>query len=496
MKVGVIGAGLAGCECAFVLAEKYGIFVTLFEMKKIQMTPAQVSQDLCAELVCSNSLKSKSTLNPAGILKLEMEQLGSLVLESAKRFEVPAGEALAVDREKFSGFITDKIKNHPKIQFVDKIVTNLENLFLEEGFEKIVVATGPLTHDDLMTTLQNKFNAKDLYFYDAIAPILDGDSIDQSKLFFANRQTKTAAYEARNAIVQNSNSDESKKQENISPTCEKPDTPSGDYLNIPLNKEEYFAFVEKLKSGPKVPFHDFEEPRFFNGCMPIEVLAERGDRTLSFGPMKPRGLTDPKTGRYPYAAIQLRKEAQGDSAWNMVGFQTRLTWGAQKEIFRTLPGLEQAEFFRMGSMHRNTYFVSPEVLNPNFSLKCDPRVYLAGQIMGVEGYLESSAMGVWIAHVIGEDLQFQKNIPLPPANTSLGALAHYCLMTDKKNFTPMNIHHGLFTELTKEDIVEFSNDSEKLLKMKKLDKSLKRELLGKRSQKLFGLWKKNLSKLL
>ena len=482
MKVAVIGAGLAGSECSWILAEHYNLEVTLFEMKSKKTTPAQITPHLFAELVCSNSLKSKSRLNPAGTLKEEIHKLGSIVIPSARAAEVPAGETLAVDRELFSGAITEKLKNHKNITVKEMIIEQVDDILKFGEFSAIVIATGPLTDDALAIDLRKITKCEQLYFYDAIAPILDGDTVDHDIVFLANRKSKTHSYEKK--IAQ-----EAAALEGLPQIDEGEE--EGDYLNIPLNKEEYFAFVEKVLNGPKVPHKDFEEPRYFNGCQPIEVLAESGPRTLSFGPMKPKGLTDPRTGRMPYAVVQLRKEKLGDTAWNMVGFQTRLTWGAQKEILSSLPGLNKVEFFRMGSMHRNTYFVSPNVLNEDFSLKENNKIYLAGQIMGVEGYLESSAMGVFIGHVIGNKLTKKKQLSLPPANTSLGCLARYCIYGEAKKFTPMNIHWGLFNELSKEDINKYSSHPEQVLKMKKIDKSVKRELMACRSEDLFQQWYKS-----
>lgn len=479
MKVAVIGAGLAGSECSWVLAEHYGLQITLFEMKSKKTTPAQISPNLYAELVCSNSLKSKSRLNPAGTLKEEMNKLGSIVIPSAKKSEVPAGETLAVDRELFSSEITEKLKSHKNIEIKDFIVEKVEDVLSFGDFSAVVIATGPLTDDALANNLRKITKSEQLYFYDAIAPILDGETIDHNVVFLANRQSKTHAYEKKKS-----------QKETIFEGLPKIDNDEeeGDYLNIPLNKEEYFSFVEKLLHGAKVPHKEFEEPRYFNGCQPIEALAESGPKTLSFGPMKPKGLTNPYTGRMPYAVVQLRKEKLGDTAWNMVGFQTRLTWSAQKEIFRSLPGLGNVEFFRMGSMHRNTYLVSPNILNEDFSFKENHKLYLAGQIMGVEGYLESAAMGVYIAHVIGIKLTKNRQLSIPPVNTSLGSLARYCIYSDGKRFTPMNIHWGLFNELDKNDIIKYSANPEQILKLKKLDKSMKRELMATRSEELFENW--------
>ncbi|MEN9528299.1 MAG: hypothetical protein RI932_172, partial [Pseudomonadota bacterium] len=307
----------------------------------------------------------------------------------------------------------------------------------------------------------------------------DGDTIDYNIAFFANRKTRTARRD-----------DELKKLQDASGDSEHE---AGHYLNLPLSKEEYFAFVDALKAGEKVPYHDFEEPRFFNGCQPIEVLAESGPQTLSFGPMKPMGLDDPRTGRRPFAAVQLRREKLGDGAYNMVGFQTRLKWPEQKRIFRLLPGLAQAEFHRMGSMHRNTYLIAPRLLNrDDLSLKCAHNTWLAGQISGVEGYVESAAMGLLTAHIVGHKLTRQTAFELPPPDTALGCLVAHLRDADPQRYSPMNIHWGLFSELSSEfltDQAQFFPELSSSKKIKKLDKGLKRDLLATRAERLFGAWK-------
>jgi len=505
-RIAVVGAGLAGSECAWVLAEGYGLEVTLFEMKTKKQTPAQIAPHLFAELVCSNSLKSTSRLNPAGLLKEELTALGSLVVRAAREAQVPAGESLAVDRERFSGAITRTLRTHPRITVRDEIVTSVKALE-DEGFAAIVLATGPLTDDALAEDLRARTGSESLYFYDAIAPILDGDTIDLNIAFFANRAMRSKDFEKRTGITSDVFAPSEAKSVPSQPPQESKESTEGTphdndvaaaeeeeahYLNLPLNKEEYLRFVEEVVAGEKVPFHAFEEPRFFNGCQPIEVLAESGPRTLSFGPMKARGLTDPRTGRFPYAAVQLRRENLGHSAYNMVGFQTRLTWTAQKRILRTLPGLAEAEFHRFGSMHRNTYLVSPALLATDFSLKTAPHVFLAGQLMGVEGYLESAAMGVLVGHVIGMRLAKGESLALPPANTSLGSLARHTLFAEAKHYTPMNIHWGLFDDLTPADIEAHVGDdavlADTIKRGRKMDKSVKRLLLSRRASALSATW--------
>ena len=505
MKVAVVGAGLAGSDCSWILANGYGCEVTLFEMKSKSPTPAQSEPHHFAELVCSNSLKSTSKLNPAGLLKTEMKALGSLIVPMAETHKVPAGEALAVDREGFSGGITQVLKNHKNIKVVEIVVDSIAAIFESDTFDACVIATGPLTADALANDLRKLTGAESCYFYDAIAPIINGETVDMNIAFKGNRSTRTAAYEKRPGgandphkltVATPLNPDEPQPDSTDSEDTEEL---QGDYVNLPLNKEEYFTFVEAVNAGAKVPFHDFEKPQFFNGCQPIEVLAASGPRTLSFGPMKPKGFDDPRTGRMPYALVQLRKEKLGDESFNMVGFQTRLTWTAQKEIFKTLPGLQNAEFFRFGSMHRNTYLVSPAILNKDYSLKADPRVYLAGQIMGVEGYLESAAMGLWIGHVVGRKISGQKPLTTPPSHCAIGTLARYVIEAEIKKFSPMNVHWGLFEALSDTDLEDCLQDlsTESLAQVNKwvqsgkkrsLEKSVKRHILSNRATLAFNNW--------
>jgi methylenetetrahydrofolate--tRNA-(uracil-5-)-methyltransferase len=406
-RVTVIGGGLAGSECAWQLARR-GIPVTLREMKPHKRSPAHKTDQL-AELVCSNSLRSDNVESAIGLLHAELRALGSLILGSADTHRVPAGDALAVDREKFSAAITQAVHEHPLVEVVYGEVETLP-----EGL--VVVATGPLTSEALTKELE-RFVGQKLYFYDSIAPIISGDSIDMSIAFRQSRYGKGDG---------------------------------DDYLNLPMTQEEYYRFIAEVKAGQKLTPHAFEEPKYFEGCLPIEVMAERGEETLAFGPMKPVGLLDPRTGKSPYAVVQLRMEDRAGTAWNMVGFQTRLTWGEQKRIFTTcIPGLKDAEFLRMGQIHRNTFIDSPRLLDKDLSLKAEPRVFFAGQITGVEGYVESAACGAMVALALNARLEGREFVA-PPATTALGSL--YRHVTGEAHppdypHQPSNIIFGLFPPL-------------------------------------------------
>jgi methylenetetrahydrofolate--tRNA-(uracil-5-)-methyltransferase len=402
-KITIIGAGLAGCEAAWQAAQR-GVPVTLHEMKPEKYSPAHHLPGL-AELVCSNSLRGDSLENAVGLLKEELRRCGSLVMEAAEATRVPAGGALAVDRQLFSDYITDKITSHPLIRLEQGEVTAIPN----EG--KVIIASGPLTSDALAESL-TLLTGDRLYFYDAIAPIVSADSLDMSKVFAASRYGKGDG---------------------------------DDYLNCPLNTEEYRCFVEELVQGEKVAARDFEKIVHFEGCMPVEEMAERGPETLRFGPMKPVGLADPRTGVEPCAVIQLRAENREKSMYNLVGFQTKLTWPEQRRIFRMIPGLEQADFVRLGSMHRNTFINAPALLLPTQQLKSDPRIIFAGQITGVEGYVESAASG-FLAGIAAAGPG--NGGLIPPPETALGALMHHITNADVKHFQPMNVNYGLFPELS------------------------------------------------
>ena len=422
-KVNVIGAGLAGCECAYILA-KNGLEVNLYEMKPNEKSAAHKSDDF-AELVCSNSLKSEALTNACGLLKKEMEILGSLFIEAAYNSKVPAGQALAVDREIFSSYITEKIKNTENINIINKKVENIDDI---EGIK--VIATGPLTDNSLMNSLKVKLGDNELYFYDAAAPIISRDSIDMSIAYWGDRYDQERAR----------NEEEYAWLERISNMKE------ADYLNLPMNKEEYESFCNELVNAEVVNLHEFEKREIFEGCMPIEIMAKRGIDTLRFGPLKPVGFTDPRTCRRPYANVQLRMENKERQSFNIVGFQTNLKFGEQKRVFSMIPGLQNAVFERYGVMHKNTYINGGRLLDSNFCLKQEPDIYFAGQISGVEGYVESAASGLMVAYSIlaklnGKTIEF-------PEDTMLGSLAGY-VSTENKDFQPMNANFGILKPLEK-----------------------------------------------
>ena len=404
--INVIGGGLAGAEAAWRAAEE-GNRVILFEMRPKKSTPAHKSDKL-AELVCSNTLGGIEVTTPRGLLKAEMELLGSLVVEAAKKSRVPAGGALAVDREKFADYITGKVESHPLIEVVREEVTELP----KEGIT--VVATGPLTSEAFSNYLREYLGEEELHFYDAISPIVYADSIDYSKCFWGSRYGKGG----------------------------------DDYLNCPMSKEEYERFYQALMEAEKVPLKDFEKACYFEGCMPIEEMAERGKETLLFGPLRPVGLVDPRTGKQPYAVVQLRKENQEGTLLNLVGFQTKLKYPEQKRVFRLIPGLENAEFARFGSIHRNTFINSPKLLLRTLQLKKNPKVLFAGQITGVEGYPESAATGI-IAGLNASRIAKGLKPVFPPETTMVGALLKYITTAEPKHFQPMNANFGLLPPLEK-----------------------------------------------
>ena len=398
--INVIGGGLAGVEAAY-RAAKEGKKVRLFEMRPKKTTPAHKTDKL-AELVCSNTLGGIDITTPRGLLKAEMEKLGSLVVEAAKKTSVPAGGALAVDREKFADYITEKIESNPNIEVVREEITEIP----EEGIT--VVATGPLTSDKFSQFLREYLGEEELHFYDAISPIVYADTIDYSKCFWGSRYGRGG----------------------------------DDYLNCPMTEEEYERFYNALMEAEKVPLKDFEKACYFEGCMPIEEMAERGKQTLLFGPLKPVGLIDPRTGKQPFAVVQLRKENREGTLLNLVGFQTKLKYPEQKRVFRLIPGLENAEFARYGSIHRNTFINSPKLLLRTLQLRKNPKVLFAGQITGVEGYPESAATGI-VAGLNASRLSEGKETVYPPETTMIGGLLKYITTADPNSFQPMNANFGL-----------------------------------------------------
>ena len=401
-EISVIGAGLAGCEAAWQLARR-GVATRLYEMKPSRFSPAHQSESF-AELVCSNSLRSDELRNAIGLLHEELRRLDSLILEAADHTRVPAGGALAVDRELFSAHVSERIEAEPMIEIRREEVTRIP-----EG--TVILATGPLTADALAAELAG-LCGQSLYFYDSIAPTLYLDSIDTERVFRASRYRDG----------------------------------DGDYLNVSLDKSGYYGFVDELLRAEKVPLRDFEKPHYFEGCLPIEVMAERGPDTLAYGPMKPVGLVDPKTGRRPYAVVQLRQEDKRATLFNLVGFQTKLRIGEQKRVFRMLPGLENAVFARFGSVHRNTFVRSPALLDARLQHRARPGLFLAGQLAGVEGYVESAALGL----LAGIHVAFASRggeAPQPPAGCALAALLRHLREGSPDHFQPMNVNFGLFPPL-------------------------------------------------
>jgi methylenetetrahydrofolate--tRNA-(uracil-5-)-methyltransferase len=401
--VNVIGAGLAGSECAYILA-KNNINVKLYEMKPKYKSQAHKSDNF-AELVCSNSLKSDSITNACGLLKKEMELLGSLFVESAIKTRVPAGQALAVDRDAFSKIITDEIKKNKNIEIIYDKIDDINNL---EGIT--VIATGPLTSEELLNSIKNMVGEESLYFYDAAAPIVEADSIDMNIAYSLDRYGEG----------------------------------NGDYINLPMNKEQYYAFYNSLITAESAPRHDFDKLVLFEGCMPVEEMAKRGEKTLVFGPLKPVGLNNPRTGEKMYAVVQLRAENYSKTLYNLVGFQTSLKFSEQERVFKMIPGLENATFVRYGVMHKNSYINASKILDSNFCMKQNENIYFAGQISGVEGYVESAASGMMVAISIIERLKGKK--VRFPETTMLGSLSIH-VSTENKNYQPMNANFGILKPL-------------------------------------------------
>ncbi|WP_047151638.1 FADH(2)-oxidizing methylenetetrahydrofolate--tRNA-(uracil(54)-C(5))-methyltransferase TrmFO [Aneurinibacillus tyrosinisolvens] len=404
-KVTVVGAGLAGSEAAWQIAEQ-GVEVTLYEMRPVRQTPAHHT-DKFAELVCSNSLRANSLTNAVGILKEEMRRFSSIIIDAADDCAVPAGGALAVDRHEFAEAVTDRIRNHPRIE-----VRNEEITEIPDGI--VIIATGPLTSPDLSNCLKGLTGQEYLYFYDAAAPILDKETINMDKVFLASRYDKGEAA----------------------------------YLNCPMNEEEFDAFYEALITAEEVALKEFEKEVFFEGCMPIEVMAKRGKQTMLFGPMKPVGLTDPRTGKQPFAVVQLRQDNSAGTLYNIVGFQTHLKWPEQKRVFQMIPGLENAEIVRYGVIHRNTFINSPRLMRPSYQYRDRDDLFFAGQMTGVEGYVESAASGLIAGINAGRLARGLESVEFPK-ETAMGSMAHYITTANPDSFQPMNANFGLFPPLEK-----------------------------------------------
>ncbi|AID01185.1 FADH(2)-oxidizing methylenetetrahydrofolate--tRNA-(uracil(54)-C(5))-methyltransferase TrmFO [Staphylococcus xylosus] len=402
--VNVVGAGLAGSEAAYQLAQR-GVKVNLIEMRPVKQTPAHHT-DKFAELVCSNSLRGNALTNAVGVLKEEMRRLDSLIISAADKARVPAGGALAVDRHDFAGYVTETLKEHPNITVLNEEINSIP-----EGYT--IIATGPLTTDKLANEIVEATGKDQLYFYDAAAPIVEKDSIDLEKAYLKSRYDKGEAA----------------------------------YLNCPMTEEEFNTFYDALMEAEVAPVNEFEKEKYFEGCMPFEVMAERGRKTLLFGPMKPVGLEDPKTGKRPYAVVQLRQDDAAGTLYNIVGFQTHLKWGAQKDVIRLIPGLENVEIVRYGVMHRNTFINSPDVLTETYELKGREELYFAGQMTGVEGYVESAASGLVAGINVAHKIQNKGEVVFP-RETMIGSMAYYISHAkNEKNFQPMNANFGLLPTL-------------------------------------------------
>ncbi|EHL76874.1 FADH(2)-oxidizing methylenetetrahydrofolate--tRNA-(uracil(54)-C(5))-methyltransferase TrmFO [Bacillus smithii] len=403
--VNVVGAGLAGSEAAYQIAER-GIKVNLYEMRPVKQTPAHHT-DKFAELVCSNSLRADTLTNAVGVLKEEMRALNSVIIRSADDCRVPAGGALAVDRHEFAANVTNRVKNHPNVTVITEEVTEIP-----EGIT--VIATGPLTSPSLSEKLKELTGEDYLYFYDAAAPIIEKESIDMDKVYLKSRYDKGEAA----------------------------------YLNCPMTEEEFDRFYEALLAAETVPLREFEEEKYFEGCMPVEVMAQRGKKTLLFGPLKPVGLEDPRTNKRPFAVVQLRQDDAAGTLYNIVGFQTHMKWGPQKEVIRLIPGLENAEIVRYGVMHRNTFINSPKVLKSTYQFRNRDTLFFAGQMTGVEGYVESAASGL-VAGLNAARLAKGLDPVEFPAVTAIGSMAHYITTANPDHFQPMNANFGLFPALPK-----------------------------------------------
>ena len=444
-EVIVIGGGLAGCEAAYQIAKR-GMNVKLYEMKPNNFSPAHENEKL-AEIVCSNSFKSNLHINACGLLKEELRLLDSLLIRIADETSVPAGQALAVDREKFSNRVTEEIEKIKNIEIIRKEVGKEITLKELAKDNKVIIATGPLTSDSLSKEILELTGENDLHFYDAAAPIISKESIDFNIAFYGNRYDQERPKDMDVEEWKKINKEE------------KEDT---SYINLPMSKDEYEVFWRELVNAEVTELHNFEKREIFEGCMPVEVMAGRGIDTLRYGPLKPMGFTDPRTGYRPYAVVQLRQDNDSATIYNMVGFQTNLKYGEQKRVFRLIPGLENAEFLKYGVMHRNTFINSPEILDNTYCLKSNKNIYFAGQITGVEGYVESISSGL----VAGLNAVSKKNKIVFPNDTMIGALANY-ISTENKHFQPMNANFGILPQ------IENNKTKDKKLKYGRLaDKSI------------------------
>jgi len=435
----IIGAGLAGSEAAWQLA-KQGFAVNLYEMRPKTMTPAHKT-DKCAELVCSNSFRADNLENAVGLLHEEMRQLDSLIMQTGDACKVPAGGAMAVDRELFSSTVTQKLENEPLITLIKEEITEIP----EDGI--VLIASGPLTSDALYQSIQQLTGEEHLSFFDAIAPVVDAETVNMDIAYWKSRYDKN--------VVEGE---------------------AGDYLNCPMNEEQYKSFIHELLNAEYMAFKDFEDVPFFDGCMPIEVMAERGIDTPRFGPMKPVGLEHPETGEEFYAVVQLRQDNRAKSLLNIVGFQTKMKYSEQLRVFRMIPGLEEAEFFKLGSLHRNTFIKSPLLLDKSLRLKKDTRIMFAGQITGVEGYVESASMGLMAGRFIA-DIMRDKEPNIPPEDTAMGALLGHISGTHISSFQPMNINFGLLPTAPKRD------------GKKRLKKSERRRMVSDKALASLQAWK-------
>jgi len=437
MRVRIVGGGLAGTEAAWQAASR-GVPVTLHEMRPVRPTAVHKT-DRLAELVCSNSFRGDKLDNAVGLLKEEMRRLGSLVMRAAEASRVPAGAALAVDRERFAQIVTDTIGAHPLITVVREEVAAIP---AASEREPVIIATGPLTSDALSADLARLVGGDHLYFYDAISPIVLAETIDRSKVFRASRWDRSLRGRTHGSAPTAAGADP-----RVGPACGVDDG-EGDYLNCPLTREEYERFYDALVGAESATVHDFDKEKFFEGCLPIEVMAHRGRDTLRFGPMKPVGLVDPRTGREPYACVQLRQDNLAGDHFSLVGFQTQIKWGDQARVLRLIPGLETAEFVRFGMVHRNTYINGPTVLAETWQVRRRPTVFLAGQMSGVEGYVESAASGL-IAGMNAAALARGDRIVSPPRTTAIGALAYYVSHASPAHYEPSNITFGIMQPLEK-----------------------------------------------